>query len=159
MPDQVKSHHNRLIAAIAGVVVLIVLAIVGLRSVIKDGTIKGGFEGTPIPDIGVTQDGLTDIPDAEATPGLMVFGTVRNKSGSGLESVDIYRRYASYPGVLIATTDANGFYQSEFYAIPGDEMITIYASRSGVEFEPEYYYWRHYYGYERAECNFEVQSP
>lgn len=99
----------------------------------------------------------TETPMAEATPGLVVYGVVRDADGKGVENVGIYRSYASYPSELIATTDAKGEYQSDFYYIPGDEMVTVKAVISGIEFKPAYYYWRHYYGYEKAECNFSSQ--
>lgn len=90
------------------------------------------------------------------TPGLVVYGTVRNMSGEGVENVSIYRSYSAYPGELIATTDANGDYESEFAEIPGEEMVTVWAVGQGLTFEPEQSYWRHYYGYERTRCDFIV---
>jgi hypothetical protein len=61
--------------------------------------------------------------------------------------VKIYRRFASYPGVVVAETGGDGYYQSAFQYIPGDEMVTVWAEADGYVFEPEQYYWRHYYGY------------
>jgi len=104
-----------------------------------------------------TSGRTTETPTAETTPGLVVYGVVRDADGKGVEKVGIYRSYASYPSELIATTDAKGEYQSDFYYIPGDEMVTVKAVTSGIEFTPAYYYWRHYYGYEKAECNFSTQ--
>jgi hypothetical protein len=97
-------------------------------------------------------------PTPMTTPGLLVFGYVVDKSEAGIEGVNIYRNYASYPGVVIATTDAEGYYQSDFYPIPGDEMVTIWAEGLGLRYEPEQYYWRHYYGYEGKECNFTAKD-
>jgi hypothetical protein len=36
-------------------------------------------------------------------------------------------------------------------------MVTVWALCPGLVFEPESYYWRHYYGYEQMECNFRMQ--
>ncbi|OGN89103.1 MAG: hypothetical protein A2Y88_11555 [Chloroflexi bacterium RBG_13_48_10] len=108
---------------------------------------------------GASLPGIIYAPQPSLTPGLVVYGVVRDLSGSGVGGVNIYRRYASYPGILIATTDANGFYQSDFYYIPGDEMVTVWAEKSGLVFEPEFYYWRHYYSYQVKECNFLAHLP
>ena len=97
-------------------------------------------------------------PTLSMKPGLIVYGHVRDERGAGLANVDIFRNYASYPAELIATTDADGYYESGFYPIPGDEMVSVYAQHAGVSFEPEYYRWRHYYGYEKTECNFTARS-
>ena len=86
-------------------------------------------------------------------PGLLVRGRV-TFDGAGLAGVSIYRRYSAYPPVLIAVTDADGYYQSEFMNIPGDEMVTILAELAGYIFDPPYVYWRHYYGYEETTCDF-----
>jgi len=106
-----------------------------------------------------SRDRLADTPVPQATPGLFVYGTVRDLSGAGVENAYIYRSYASYPGDLLAMTDAGGNYLSDFYSIPGDEMITIWANKTGLVFEPDKYYWRHYFGYEQVECNFLAQLP
>lgn len=97
---------------------------------------------------------VQDAPVTEVTPGLVVYGTVRDMSGVGIANVSIYRSLAVYPGVLIATSDVNGDYRSEFTYIPGDEMVTVWANHSRLVLEPERYYWRHYYGYQQKECNF-----
>jgi hypothetical protein len=94
------------------------------------------------------------IPTPMATPGLVVYGNVEDSLGNGIAGVEIYRRYASYPGVVIATSGADGYYESAFAHIPGDEMVTIWANKTGMTFVPMHYYWRHYYGYEQRECNF-----
>ena len=142
-------------------ILFIVLVMVGLRFVNLPGEIRDGMQDTPITKAG--PGGITDEPPytpvAGFVPGWVVYGFVRDKSGAGVEGVSIYRSYASYAGVMIATTDDNGYYQSDFYAIPGDEMITVWADRSGLKFDPENYYWRHYYGYEQVECDFLVNLP
>ena len=33
-------------------------------------------------------------------------------------------------------------------------MVTVSAEGLGLAYEPKQYYWRHYYGYEGASCNF-----
>ncbi len=89
-------------------------------------------------------------------PGLVVHGTVLDKQGNGVENVQIYRSYAAYPGEVIATTDAHGQYASVFYPIPGDEMVAVWAEKAGLVFSPASCTWRHYYGFEKKECNFVV---
>ncbi|MCG8347019.1 MAG: fibronectin type III domain-containing protein [Chloroflexales bacterium] len=97
---------------------------------------------------------------ATTEPGLVITGHVRlhNSNGPGLENVTIYRRFASYPGVQVAVTDANGYYDSGYAYIPGEEMVTVWAEKDGYVFEPQQYYWRHYYGYEERELDF-VATP
>ncbi len=91
-------------------------------------------------------------------PGLTVHGYVRLADGSGLPGVTIYRSFAAYDGVVVATTDANGYFQSDFTFIPGDEMVRVWPSAAGYSFNPESAYWRHYYGPEDRTLNF-VASP
>jgi hypothetical protein len=79
--------------------------------------------------------------------------------GEGVENVSIYRSYAGYPGVLIGTTDAEGNYESDFAYIPGDEMVTIRAEGLGLTYVPEYYFWRHYSGFQRKQCDFIADIP
>lgn len=142
-------------------ILFMVLVMVGLRFVNLPGENRDGLQDTPITKArpGGIMDEPPYTPVAGSAPGWVVCGFVRDMSGAGVEGVSIYRSYASYAGVMIATTDANGYYQSDFYAIPGDEMITVWADRSGLEFDPENYYRRHYYGYEQAECDFLVNLP
>ena len=77
---------------------------------------------------------------------MVVHGRV-TLNGVGLVGVKIYKRFNAYPADLIATTDENGYYVSEFIGIPGDEMTSIEAELAGYTFDPPYYYWRHYHGY------------
>jgi len=102
----------------------------------------------------------TPTSSAQPTPGLVIQGHVwlNADGGASLAGVKIYRRYASYPGVLLATTDQDGYYQSNFAYVPGDEMVTVWAELDGYTFEPEQYYWRHYYGHESRTLNF-VATP
>ncbi|GAB4410399.1 MAG: hypothetical protein Kow00123_24000 [Anaerolineales bacterium] len=91
----------------------------------------------------------TATPTPTQGPGLVVQGYVRlnDESGPGLAGVTIYRRFASYPAVPVATTDANGYYQSAFQPIPGDETVTVWPEKDGYTFNPPQVQWRHYYGY------------
>jgi hypothetical protein len=63
----------------------------------------------------------------------------------------------------VATTDQDGYYQSDFKFIPGDEMVRVWAELGGYTFEPAdegltweagSYFWRHYYGAEERRLNF-----
>lgn len=92
-------------------------------------------------------------PVSTDTPGLIVHGRVTS-NGVGLANVQIYRRFSAYPREQIAITDTNGYYQSAFIGIPGDEMVSVEAELDGYTFDPPYYYWRHYYGYEDTKCDF-----
>ncbi len=129
---------------LTGAAFLILVALVAMGSFPINDSASSAIKDTPLPTV---------------TPGLVVYGVVRDLSGSGVENVSIYRGYASYQGVVIATTDATGIYQSDFYYIPGDEMVRVWAERSGLVFAPMQYYWRHYHGYQRAECNFQARLP
>lgn len=105
---------------------------------------------------------LTPTPTPEPTssenmPGLIVRGQV-TINGVGLANVKIYKRFSAYPHDLIATTDEDGYYESDFINIPGDEMVSIEAELTGYTFDPPYYYWRHYHGYEATTCDFAASS-
>lgn len=106
-----------------------------------------------VPSAAPTRPTIATSASSTHEPGLLVRGRVTFE-GAGLAGVSIYRSYASYPGELIAVTDANGYYQSEFMGIPGDEMVTITAELSGYLFDPPYIYWRHYHSYEETTCDF-----
>jgi hypothetical protein len=137
------SVRNRRRIILAGTMVLIALMVLGMADVI-------------FPD--ANRDAGHKLPTPMSTPGLLVYGSVQDSNGLGLEGVEIYRSYASYPGVVIATTGVDGYYESEFAYIPGDEMVTVWALSPGIVFEPENYYWRHYYGYVQTERNFNVRT-
>jgi hypothetical protein len=95
-------------------------------------------------------------PSPSPTPeetGLIIRGRV-TKDGVGLPNVSIYRNFASYPGQLVATTDANGYYVSDFWFIPGDEMVSVWAVQDGYTFDPPSYYWRHYHSREDRTLDF-----
>lgn len=87
-------------------------------------------------------------------PGIVVQGHVRLQDGTGLAGVTICRRFASYAGEPVATTDAEGYFQTEFSFIPGDEMVTVWAYLKDYMFDPESHFWRHYFGYELATRDF-----
>lgn len=106
---------------------------------------------SPVPCVVATSIPLT-VP-ATGTPGLVIRGRV-TLDGAGLAGVCIIRQYSAYPGVVVAITDANGYYESEFMGIPGDEMVAVHAELAGYSFDPEFCHWRHYFGYEEATCNF-----
>jgi len=88
-----------------------------------------------------------------ATPGLNLQGTVR-MNNAGLAGVSIYRSFAGYPAVLVATSGTDGKYKADFMPIPGQETITISAVRAGYGFEPVLYSWAHNYGYENKTLDF-----
>ena len=138
---------------------IIVFVLTVLFSILSRGVNNEKLQIPPSPEFTASEESDLQIvtPSAEPAPGLMIYGTVKDQNSAGVENVAIYRSYSSYPGIVIATTDANGYYESDFYQIPGDEMVTIWAEKQGISFQPENYHWRHYYGYERAECNFLVQ--
>jgi hypothetical protein len=137
-----KSQGSRLLFAIVVADLLVLVAILGVRlmSSHRSGSVTVLNTSTP-----------------PAEPGLMVSGSVRSSNGSGVDKVAIYINYASYPGRMIAMTDASGNYQSDFFPIPGDEMVSVWAERSGSLFLPELCYWRHYYGNETKTCDFVIQ--
>ena len=138
-----KSQGKLVLLIIVVADLLIILAILGIRLINSRSTPKVTPQSTP---------------SAENEPGLVVYGSVRGKNGEGLGNVTIYRQYASYPGVVIATTDGSGYYKSDFYAIPGDEMVSVWAEATGMKFLPEMCSWRHYYGSEVKACDFVAQS-
>jgi len=115
---------------------------------------------TPAPSGVITPSATVEQTiTAEPAPGLVVFGTVKDGSGAGVENVQIFRSYSAYPGEVIATTDAKGQFISVLYPIPGDEMVSVWAEKPGLVFEPLNYQWRHYYGYENKECDFLAHQP
>ena len=110
-----------------------------------------------LPVLSFDQDGdRSSAHEQEHDPGLVIKGRVwQSLTGcDGLSNVKIYRSFAAYPGEVEAVTDRNGFYRSEFIYIPVDENVTVWAELEGYSFEPEFYYWRHYYGYEERRIDF-----
>ena len=101
---------------------------------------------------------MTVTPTHE--PGLQIQGRVAiTMGGDGLPGVTIYRRYASYTGVPVATTDAQGYFQAPFMPIPGDEQVSVWPEQAPYNFTPPEYFWRHYHGYESVTLNFAVAWP
>ena len=97
-------------------------------------------------------DTLTPPPQA----GLIIEGQVRSADTDqrGIANVKIYRSFASYPGEVVAITDQEGRYRTQFQPIPSDEMVTVWAELAGYTFEPKQYSWRHYFGYEARQLDF-----
>jgi hypothetical protein len=93
------------------------------------------------------------MPTVTPSPALLVGGGV-TANDVGLEGVKIHRRFSAYPPELIAITNENGYYESAFINIPGDEMVSVEVERAGYGFDPPHYSWRHYYGYEGTTCDF-----
>jgi hypothetical protein len=85
--------------------------------------------------------------------GLIIRGQVTHH-GIGLPNVKIYRSFAAYSGEVVATTDANGYYQSSFVFIPGDETVTVRPELEGYYFEPPNNMWLHYHSVEDRTLNF-----
>ncbi len=149
--NEIHDHRMRLISFGGVLVVLIIasaLAVWFLRS--------NAFSPKVSTPTTAISPAVTAPKQATPDPGLVVYGRVIDETGAGVENVKIYRSYASYAGEVIATTDASGAYASVFYPIPGDENITVWAEKPGSTFAPEYCRWRHYYGFERAQCNFQI---
>jgi hypothetical protein len=103
-------------------------------------------------------EGSPLTPSITPEPGLIIRGRV-TKDGIGVPNVHIYRNFANYSGQLVATTDANGYYKSDFWYIPGDEMVNVWAVQEGYAFDPPVYYWRHYHGQEDRTLNFTASYP
>jgi hypothetical protein len=138
-----KSQGRSVFIVIVCADVLIVLVILAVRLINSRSSDNSLIQGTSVPEI---------------SQGMLVSGTVRNSDGTGMENVAIYAKYTDNAATLIATTDAAGNYRSEFYAIPGVEMMTVWAEQSGVFFQPQTYYWRHPAGYEIKVCDFIIQT-
>ena len=105
-----------------------------------------------------TEQSVTQEYPSAGEAGLIVKGTV-TLDGSPLEGVKIYRSFASFEGEMVAVTARDGTYRSEFMAIPGDEMVTVWAELEGYIFTPENVYWRHYHGYEERTAEFKASKP
>ncbi len=112
---------------------------------------------TPPPIVVTTAPPTTAVPVTQ-TPGIVLSGYVKLQDGTGLAGVTICRNFASYNGVVIATTDAEGFFRSDFAFVPGDEMIGVWPLAPGYTFDPPSYRWRHYFGLEERPLDF-VASP
>ena len=111
---------------------------------------------TEPPTVAVAATTIVPVIDTPLTPqpGLIIRGTVQLADGTGLANVSICRNFASYPGTVVAKTDANGNFESAFAFIPGDEMVGVWPLAPGYTFRPESYRWRHYYGSEDRGLDF-----
>ena len=123
-------------------------------------TPTGTWTATPTPTSTPTATSTpthTPTPTATTTPGLVVAGHVRlnGAAGPGLPNVAIHLYFANYaPGSVVATTNADGYYETAFMYIPGDEMVTVWPERTGYAFAPPIANWRHYLGMEYAGRDF-----
>jgi hypothetical protein len=114
-----------------------------------------------IPDADIT---ITPTPWATNTPtplsGVLIFGIVQldstvDNSIGGLDGVEIHMAFASYPGSVVAVTDRNGAYESDFISIPVDETIRVWAEKDGYRFVPDEEIWKFYAGfYQERQINF-----
>ncbi|MCX6030070.1 MAG: hypothetical protein NT169_12340 [Chloroflexi bacterium] len=98
----------------------------------------------------------TPTPTNTVMPGLVVRGHVRREStleGVAGVAVQVFLAGYSWPATA-GVTDADGYYETDFIYIPGDEMITVKPVLTGVTFEPPLYFWRHYAGVENAVRDF-----
>lgn len=78
---------------------------------------------------------------------LNISGYIRegSSSGAGLSGVDIYQAIATYGGVLVATTDANGYYEVSPLDTQGQQAtIRLWAEKDGYTFDPVEYLWVYY---------------
>jgi hypothetical protein len=121
------------------------------------------FTSTPTlsPTDPTVQPSLTPTPPFAPTPtntppppsGLIIFGNVEaadlgpDISERGLAGVQIYLAFASYPGKVVAVTEQDGSYRSDFIHIPVDETIRVWAQKAGYRFEPLEDVWRFYADY------------
>ncbi len=149
-----RHHHQKQTHTPVSPIVLIIFT--GLTLMLAGCANPGRQQPSSVPTLPSTAASAEPTSTSERAPGLIVHGSVQNGSGAGVENVQIYRSYSAYPGEVIATTDANGNYSSAFYPIPGDEMVSVWAEKAGAAFSPANCSWRHYYGYEEKECNFEL---
>jgi hypothetical protein len=105
----------------------------------------------------------TDTPSPIS--GLIIFGKVQiddsipDESQRGLAGVQIYLAFASYPGKVVAVSEQDGSYKSDFINIPVDETIRVWAQKEDYRFEPVEEVWRFYAGYlQEREIDF-IASP
>jgi hypothetical protein len=95
--------------------------------------------------------------DLTPQPGLLLRGYVLAPDGSGVAQAEILRGYASYPPVLVAVSNADGYFESDLQPIPGDELLRVSARLEGFTVltdgpncSAEECAWRHYHGYEES---------
>ena len=127
----------------------------------------------PVPTVGpsltptMTPTSKPTRPTEGPGPGITVRGTIKLADGTSVEGVNIYVAFASYGGNIVATTNSNGYYSSEYVYIPGDETIRVWAEAAGYSFKPAdgsavwtgtEFYWRHYFGFEERNLDFTAMS-
>jgi len=103
--------------------------------------------------VDINVSGLPTTPPPTPGTGLMLQGAVQ-LNGVGLAGVRIYRSYAAYPGVLVATTGADGRYRADFMPIPGRETVTVWAELAGYTFNPANTSWLHEHSFESKTVDF-----
>lgn len=119
---------------------------------------------TPTPSATATVTGaVNQTPTPTETPilGVRVRGYVHvgSDAGPGLAGVNLHFYLgAEAPGPVVATTDANGFYMSQFMYIPGQADVTLWAEKDGYSFYPPLISWHHYYGVEDVGYDF-IATP
>jgi hypothetical protein len=100
-------------------------------------------------------------------PGIIVRGYIKLAEGTSVEGVNIYVAFASYSGTIVANTNSNGYYSSDYIYIPGDETVRVWAEAAGYSFKPadgsavwtgSEFYWRHYFGFEERSLDFTAIS-
>jgi hypothetical protein len=98
---------------------------------------------------------------------VVVRGYVKLADSTPMEGVNIYVAFASYGGNIVASTNSNGYYSSEYIYIPGDETIRVWAEAAGYSFKPAggsavwtgtEFYWRHYFVFEDRSLDFTAVS-
>jgi hypothetical protein len=120
---------------------------------------------TPTPTLTPTP---TPLPTRPPEPGLTIRGYVTRGSpvtlggtlggGPGLSGVEIYIQLGFGTGRIVAITDQDGNYESDFIYIPGTETVRVWAEKEGYSFSPDVHSWLHYPGYEERELYFEGRS-
>ena len=87
--------------------------------------------------------------------GLVLRGRAYLADGTPLEGVSILRAFAGYQGTAVAQSSADGYFESPFQPIPGDENTTVWPEKTGYTFtasDPSCKEgkcnWRHYHGFE-----------
>ncbi len=105
--------------------------------------------------VDINVSGTAGASPTPVTTGLALNGVVR-LDGAGLPGVKIYRSYAGYDGVLVATSGSDGSYTAAASYIPGDETVTVWAELAGYSFSPDNFSWRHYAGLETKTIDFEA---
>ena len=124
-------------------------------------TVDPSLTPTPTPTSKPTR------PTEGPGPGFVVRGTIKLADGTPVEGVNIYVAFASYGGNIVATTNSNGYYSSEYIYIPGDETVRVWAEAAGYSFKPgngsavwtgTEFYWRHYFGFEERSLDFTAIS-